>query len=225
MTTTRSTTYTWLKKYIASLPRDEGVFLTEVDIAREAGTSRTPVREAFMRLASEGLLELIPRRGAWVAPISDSEITTVMEARQMVEEWSVRTLSHHATPELITELENCLDRQKAAVKDPVAFIEVDREFHTALVTATGNDVVARMYAGLLDRQQRMGMYAVSADAERSHHVVEEHRRIVSGIQQGETASAVERMSAHLDQTLAAMLGATANRGAQARRTAMEGEVV
>jgi len=225
MTTTRSTTYTWLKKHIASLPRDEGVFLTEVDIAREAGTSRTPVREAFMRLASEGLLELIPRRGAWVAPVSDSEITTVMEARQMVEEWSVRTLSQHATSELISELDGYLDRQKAAVSDPVAFIEVDREFHTALVTATGNDVVARMYAGLLDRQQRMGMYAVSADAERSHHVVEEHRRIVSGIQQGETASAVERMSAHLDQTLAAMLGATANRGVHARRTALEGGVV
>jgi len=220
----RRTTYAWLKKHIASLPRDEGVFLTEVDIAREAGTSRTPVREAFMRLASEGLLELIPRRGAWVAPVSDSEITTVMEARQMVEEWAVTTLSHHATPELIIELEACLERQTAAVSDPVAFIEVDREFHTTLVTATGNDVVARMYAGLLDRQQRMGMYAVSADTERSHHVVDEHRLIVSGIKQGETSSAVDRMSAHLDRTLAAMLGVTANRGLQVRRAAAEGEL-
>lgn len=220
----RSATYTWLKKHIASLPRDEGVFLTEVDIAREAGTSRTPVREAFMRLASEGLLELIPRRGAWVPPVPDSEITTVMEARQMVEEWAVRTLSQHATPELIADLEGHLDRQKEAVSDPVAFIDIDREFHTALVAGTGNDVVVRMYAGLLDRQQRMGVYAVSADAERSHHVVEEHRRIVSGIEQRETSSAVERMSAHLDRTLAAMLGATASRGAHARRAAVEGGV-
>lgn len=203
----RSTTYTWLKKYIATLPRGEGVFLTEAEVAERAGTSRTPVREAFMRLESEGLLELIPRRGAYVPPLSTSEITMIMEARSMVEEWSIRQVIEQPTEGLVEELYELIEQQEQAVNDPVAFIDFDRAFHTHLIWAAGNTAIARFYEGLRDRQLRMGIYAVSANEKRSRVVVEEHRAIVRSIEETDPGAAGHHMSLHLNTTLQAMLNA------------------
>lgn len=207
----RSATYTWLKTYIAGLPREEGVFLSETDVAVKAGTSRTPVREAFMRLESEGLLELIPRRGAYVPPVSDSEISTVMQAREMVEDWCIRQVVANPSPELVTELHELIDQQEQSLEDPVAFIDLDRAFHTHLVWGAGNKSVARFYESLRDRQLRMGIYAVTADVGRSRSVVEEHRAIAHGITNVDPATAQERVSSHLRKTLDAMLSAPRSR--------------
>lgn len=209
----RNATYLWLKKHIASLPRGEGAFLTEIDIAAQAGTSRTPVREAFMRLESEGLLELIPRRGAYVPPVSNSEIETMMQAREMVEDWCVRQLIASPSEELVQELHELIDQQEESIADPVVFIDLDRAFHTHLVWGAGNEVVARFYESLRDRQLRMGIYAVTADVDRSRSVVEEHREIVRSIAQLEPGTAQERMHSHLRETLNAMLTAPRPRNA------------
>lgn len=63
------------------MPRHEGVFLTEGAAAAATGTSRTPVREALLRLEAEGFLQIVPKKGAFVPPISDAEVESVMQAR------------------------------------------------------------------------------------------------------------------------------------------------
>ncbi|MCQ6569651.1 GntR family transcriptional regulator, partial [Bacillus mycoides] len=73
-------TYTWLKQQISAIPKDEGAFLTEADVARRTGAARTPVREALLRLEAEGLVNRIPKRGAYVPPLSEGDIRSVMQA-------------------------------------------------------------------------------------------------------------------------------------------------
>lgn len=59
-------TYAWLKRHISELPKEGGVFLSESEVAQAAGTSRTPVREALLRLETEGLLTIVPKKGAYI---------------------------------------------------------------------------------------------------------------------------------------------------------------
>src|ERR1043165_6519059 len=74
--------FRWLKQHIVTLPRGDGVFLTEAEVCRATGTSRTPVREALLRLESDGFLQIVPKKGAYVAPITEAEIDAVMQARK-----------------------------------------------------------------------------------------------------------------------------------------------
>ncbi|QOR69364.1 GntR family transcriptional regulator [Ruania alkalisoli] len=202
----RTETYQWVKSYIASLPRDQGTFLNEAEIAKEAGASRTPVREAFMRLQSEGLLERIPHRGAYVPPLPDSEIRAVMQARSMIETWAVDTLLTGAKPVPLDELDELLERQVGLWSAPVQFIELDREFHSRIVAAAGNAVIDQFYGELRDRQLRMGVYAVSSTEDRAARVVEEHRQIVDQLRTGDATGARAATDDHLQNTLEAMLG-------------------
>ncbi|MEE6295294.1 GntR family transcriptional regulator [Georgenia wangjunii] len=201
----RTETYEWIKTHIATLPRDKGVFLTEAEVAKAAGASRTPVREAFMRLQSEGLIERIPRRGAFVPPLPDSEIRTVMEARRMIELWSVEQIIADGSRISVDELEALLQQQASMWSDSLAFVEIDREFHSRIVAAAGNSVVDHFYGELRDRQLRMGVYAVSSTEDRAARVVDEHRQILESLRAADLPAARTATADHLLNTLEAML--------------------
>lgn len=201
----RTETYDWLKAHIASLPRDKGVFLTETEVAKAAGASRTPVREALMRLESEGLVERIPRRGAYVPPLPDEEIRTVMEARSMIEMWAVDVCLSAGGGLDLEGLDQLMKQQIATWSDPVKFIALDREFHVRIVAGAGNAVVSQFYSELRDRQLRMGVYAVSATEDRAAQVVQEHRQIVDALRRGDAEAARRATTEHLDHTMEAMI--------------------
>jgi DNA-binding GntR family transcriptional regulator len=146
----KDVTYGWLKRHISGLSRDGGVFLSESEVAQRAGTSRTPVREALVRLEAEGFLKIIPKKGAYVPPISDGEIEAVMQARGLVEDWCIRRIVP-ADPSLVAELERLVAEQEVVIDDPAAFIDLDRAFHRRLVQQAGNSVLAEFYESLRER--------------------------------------------------------------------------
>lgn len=193
----RDITYGWLKKHISELSRDGGVFLSESEVAQAAGTSRTPVREALLRLETEGLLTIVPKKGAYVPPIPDSEIEAVMQARALVEDWCVRRIAP-GDPSFVAVLERMVAEQRALIDDPVAFIDQDRAFHRALVRQAGNPVLAEFYESLRERQIRMGVRAVVSDGDRARKVLAEHSAIVRALAGGDAADA---LAAHLASTL------------------------
>jgi DNA-binding GntR family transcriptional regulator len=196
-----------LKRHIAQLPRHGATFLTESEVALAAGTSRTPVREALLRLEAEGFLEIVPKKGAFVPPISDAEVRAVMQARGLVEDWSVRSVASAAAgaeAEFLGELEQLLDEQQRLLVDPVAFIEHDRRFHRTIVRRAGNDVLAEFYETLRDRQVRMGLRAVASSANRARTVLTEHAAIVAALRRGDAEQAGAAVAAHLASTLAAL---------------------
>lgn len=196
-------TYRWLKNHIAGLPRQEGSFLTEMGVAEAAGTSRTPVREALLRLQAEGVVQLVPKKGAFVPPISDSEVQAVMQARGLVEDWCVRQVTP-LVGGLAEELDRLIAEQEGLAEDPVAFIDCDRTFHRTIVRRAGNPVLAEFYESLRERQVRMGLHALASAEDRVRTVLDEHAAIVSAVRSGDAEQAAYAVATHLASTLSTL---------------------
>lgn len=199
--------YTYTKSQILEGNYEGGELLSEGEVALVLAISRTPVREAFLRLEAEGFLRLYPKKGALVVPVSVGEIEIVMETRRLIECYSLsKLLESGAEPELATNLEVFVTRQEEALTqgDGHAFAEADREFHARIVESTNNAILIDLYHSLRDRQIRMAYTSISYDDMRSKSIISEHRLIADNITNGNSIKAVEEMNSHIDGTLHAL---------------------
>jgi len=185
------------------MPRSDGAFLTESALAEEAGVSRTPVREALLRLQVEGWVQIVPRKGAFVPSISESEVDAVMHARLLIEDWGVREACRVGGP-LANRLDVIVAEQRRHADDPNEFIQLDREFHRTIVDAAGNAVLADFYESLRDRQVRMGMRAVFSVPHRNQQVLAEHESIVNALRALDEVDAAEAVRNHIESTISAL---------------------
>lgn len=181
-----------------------GHLITEGEVAGALGMSRTPVREAFLRLEGEGLLRLYPKRGALVVPVSVGEVEAVMETRMLVERFALdKVLAGGPAPAIAVELDRAIAEQevRATEGDADGFVAFDREFHTTFVTAAGNPIVTGLYDSLRDRQQRMVITSLLIDTKRIESILVEHRALTEAIRSGELERAQTVLAAHLRGTL------------------------
>ena len=197
--TAPETAYLWLRREISSLPWDQEAFLSENAIAEAAGVSRTPVREALLRLEAAGLLRRVPHKGAYVPALTAQDIESMMEVREVIEDWAVRKVT--SLGRLGSELDLLLHAQEESLADPVAFIECDISFHKYIVHAAGNPALEELYDSQRFKQQRMGVKAIQDSQGRSDHVVAEHRAIVEAIRSQDSQIASAAVRSHLDSTL------------------------
>ncbi|ONM48835.1 GntR family transcriptional regulator [Nocardia donostiensis] len=194
--------YEWLKNTILTLPRDEEMFLSEAQVAAASGTSRTPVREALLRLEAEGFVRRVPHKGAYIPALTDKDVDDVMQARRVVEEWSITEVAPDPgqVPDRLREL---VKRQEADI-DPVEFIAHDLEFHTTVIRAAGNQVMHEFYRSLRDRQMRMGVRIMLSVEQRKKQVLIEHGAIVDALAASDTEAAIRAVREHLDTTLCSL---------------------
>ncbi|MCW2643526.1 MAG: gntR-family transcriptional regulator [Dactylosporangium sp.] len=174
--------YQHLKRAILEQLHPGGTLLTEAEIAEAVGVSRTPVREALLRLEAEGLVALYPKRGALVLPVSAQEIDEVIEARSLVEGHAAsRAWVHRA--ELAVTLEPLLQAMRDArpVGDAPAFMEADRAFHAAVVEIAGNSILADLYHRLRDRQMRMGVASMRISPDRMDRALADHEAMLAAL--------------------------------------------
>jgi DNA-binding GntR family transcriptional regulator len=201
--------YTYVKRQIVTAGYPGGTLISEGEVAAAVAVSRTPVREAFLRLEAEGLLRLYPKRGALVVPVSASEIRDVLDARLMIERHAARTAiaagDHHG---LAARLRAVLAEQDdpAAPRDAARFTEIDQRFHVTLVDAAGNQLLSAFYASLRDRQLRMGTAALLHDPHRYDGILAEHTAIADVIDGGDTEAVASTLAAHLAATRATLSG-------------------
>lgn len=183
-------------------------FLTEDAIATELGVSRTPVREAFLRLEAEGMLNLVPHKGAVIPPITERDVREVMEVRSVLEKWSASWLC--GEPETRAQVAARLRRLSAEMEELGAageiaeLIDCDRIFHGEPIAATGNRVMHDIYGRLRDQQVRMGVHAVLYGNARTEAVYAEHTAIVEAFEAGDADAVCEAIEAHLDATAATL---------------------
>lgn len=171
--------------------------LSENDLAQRLGTSRTPIRHAFALLQGEGLLELYPRRGALVVPISPSEADDVLEVRLLLEPYCARRAVTVGAP-LVAQLRAAIaDQEQTLAAGGAGFPEADRRFHRAIVGATENALLARQYDALRDRHRRIAASTIASDPTRVARFVAEHRDIAAAIERRDGDAAAELMAAHL----------------------------
>jgi DNA-binding GntR family transcriptional regulator len=174
-----------------------GTLLSENDLARRLGISRTPVRQAFLQLEAEELLELYPRRGALVRPISVSEAEDVLEARLLIETHCVRRVAAQGA-ELASALhESIAGQERTLLRGGIGFTVADREFHRTIVAANHNSILTRQYDSLRDRHQRITATAVARDPTRIARFIAEHREIAAAIERADPRAAAGLTAAHL----------------------------
>jgi DNA-binding GntR family transcriptional regulator len=185
----------------------DGSLLSEGTIAQELQISRTPVREAFLQLEGEGMLELYPKRGALVVPVTAAEVADVFDARLALERHCLVKLAGALPPGLPGELDEILDRQRAhlAAGDRAAFGAADRELHRAWIAAGGNRLLLGLYDQLRDRQQRITARMLARDgAARSRELLGEHEEIVAALTRGDGEGAATALERHLSAARAVM---------------------
>lgn len=197
----RDRAYHYLRGTVLSDPAVSGTFINEQVVATEVGISRTPVREALLMLAAEDLVQLVPHRGAFVAPLPGREIAELMQARGVIECWAATTsLAADAAP--VEAMNGVLEQQRAIVAqgDAKAFIELDSQFHALLVEAGGNSVLGRLYDNLRSKHVLLGVVALQRSATRRQDVLAEHQAIVDGLAAGDPAAAEKAILSHLGTT-------------------------
>ncbi len=191
--------YAHVKQAVLDRSYEGGTLLTEGELAEAVGVSRTPVREALLRLEVEGLIKLYPKKGALVLPVSAQEIADVVETRQLVEVHAARK-AVPARPGLIERLEELLRKQKkqAAAGDFAAAAVTDRCFHAEIVRSGGNEILSRLYDQLRDRQLRMGVAVMHSHPDRLAKTLAEHEQILDALRSGDAEAAVDVVHRHVN---------------------------
>jgi DNA-binding GntR family transcriptional regulator len=190
---------------------EPGERISPPEIAAAMGVSITPVRDAVNQMAAEGLLQVTPRRGTVVSPVSIVDITELYEIRLMIEPEAAELAAGRASADEIAgvrELAERLESDPAAAAGRVDDLETylqeiatDAELHAAIVHAAHNRRLAAVYDGL--RTHVLIARAVFPHLYRGRpHRRGEHRRIVDAIAQRDGVAARDAMAAHLRQALA-----------------------
>jgi DNA-binding GntR family transcriptional regulator len=203
MSTATSRAYDHLKQAILDRAYPGGALLSEGEVAAQVGVSRTPVREALLRLETEGLVRLYPKRGALVLPVSPQEITDVLETRELVETFTAGRAA--LGPALVEELETLLAamREHFESGDGREFSRADRGFHRALVAAAGNEILTQLYDTLRDRQLRMARLT-TGDPARTAHAIHDHAEILEAVRSGDRRRIRAVIHRHLQTAGAAL---------------------
>jgi DNA-binding GntR family transcriptional regulator len=186
-----------------------GELISEGDVATALGMSRTPVREAFLRLEAEGLLRLYPQRGALVVPVSPDEVRSVIEARLVLERFAATKVVGRgpaACAAVFERLSGELRRQRdaAATTDWREFLDSDRAFHAITLEESGNAILCGFYSTLRDRQMRMIGESALRDPDRVTTIMREHLGIAEALRDSDLQRALRAVQTHLASTVRAI---------------------
>jgi DNA-binding GntR family transcriptional regulator len=190
--------YEHLRRRIRELALPPGAPLRKEEIALELGVSRAPVSEAIGRLADEGLVEVFPQHGSFVAPIRAAEVRESLFIRTALETEAMRRLALTADAGLLARLDENLADQAAALKagDLPRFHDLDESLHALLFAAVESPRALRLLDAArapLDRVRRLTL----PEPGRAEATLAEHRRLVDAVRSGDPELAGAAMRVHL----------------------------
>ncbi len=201
---------------LAQIVRGElqaGNKISPASVAASLGISVTPVRDAVNLLAAEGLVEVHPRRGTIVAPVSARDVAELYEIRMLIEPAAAALASERATDEDVAEIRELAEYLESAppgrrtITDLDRFmteLSVDQDFHARVVRAAGNARLASVYEGL--RSHLLLVRITFPELNRNlPHRRGEHQRVAAAIATRDPAAARAAMTTHLEHTLADLL--------------------
>lgn len=202
--------YEIVRAKILSLELTPGSAIDEASIVKEYGVSRTPVREAIVRLASEGLVLLFPNRGSQVAPLDLEKIRDYLEAIDLCQRAVTAWAAVRRRPEHLAAIKDCALEFDRAIKaaDVDGMVLSNRAFHVSIAAACGNAQIAMAYQRLLDEGLRIArftlgdLYYRQTGTYRSFvdNVSREHAEMVDAIEAEDPRRAEVAAAAHTDHT-------------------------
>ena len=202
----RDVVFNTLRQAILRGELKPGERLMEIQLANKLGVSRTPIREAIRKLELEGLVLMIPRKGAEVAEITEKSLRDVLEVRRALEELSVQLACEKITKEEIRELERVAKEFQQVVKssDITEIAEVDVRFHDIIYTATDNQKLIQLLNNLREQMYRYRVEYLKRDGV-FPQLIAEHEAIIRHIENNENEKATEVMCRHIDNQVEAVI--------------------
>ena len=183
-----------LRQMVVDGRLEPGTPISEKDLCEEFGISRTPLREALKVLASEGLIELLPRRGAIVTPIVTEHLRQKFEVVRVLEDFAVKLVCERASDAQIAELQAVHKRLLDSFRRGADFVRVNDEFHRAIMSASGNQSLVEAHAPLWLHLQRARQLALRTE-DVSRGYVQAHERLMKAIVRRDADAAVKEMEA------------------------------
>ena len=195
----RDVVFNTLRQAILRGELKPGERLMEIQLANKLGVSRTPIREAIRKLELEGLVLMIPRKGAEVAQITEKSLRDVLEVRRALEELAVQLACDRMTAKGLEELKQAAEEFEAVLvnNDITVVAEADVAFHDVIYMATDNQ---KLISLLNNFREQMYRYRVEylKQKERYAQILQEHNDIVAAIEKGEKHRATEVTCRHID---------------------------
>ncbi len=190
--------YRDLRRRIRQMELQPGSRLPKNEIAQQYRVSRAPVSEAIARLADEGLVDVFPQRGSFVAPIRLEDIRECFLIRAGLEVETARRVAQLGDEQLLEALDRNLDEQAAAMRahDMEALDDLDEAFHIIIMAAVSSPRAMRLLdvtRAVLDRPRFHALHGVG----RAEDTLTEHRRIVDAIRSGDSELAAAAMRLHI----------------------------
>ena len=169
-----------------------GERLMEIKLANQLGVSRTPIREAIRKLELEGLVVMVPRKGAEVAKITEKDLRDVLEVRASLEELAISLACERITDEKIAELNDALEQFRTVIKgkDVTKIAQMDVAFHDVIFEATQNARLVQMVNNLREQMYRYRLEYLK-DFSTHSRLDEEHVKIFEAV----SARDIERATA------------------------------
>lgn len=191
--------YTHVRSQIITLEYKPGDFITDSQVAGELDISRTPVREAFQRLANEGLLINVPRKGWQIYSLSLADIEEIFDIKMVVEGLIARRAAACTDEHLMQELQTAVVRMNdaAEISDSDAWLNADVALHEVLFEMAQNGRAQRIILNLNDQWHRVRVGFVAMQG-RIHLSTQEHKELVESILAGNGEQAEQQMRTHLN---------------------------
>lgn len=195
--------YSDLRAELVSLQRHPGEVVSEAEIALSYGVSRTPVREAILKLSDEGLLEIFPQSGIFVSRIPLAALPEAIVIRKALEATTAQMAAQRATASQILNLHSILERQREAnaAGDGDAFHQADETFHATIAEVAGYPGIWTLIQQVkvhVDRYRRLTL----PQAGRIGRAIGEHEAILDAIEANDPSAARGAMELHLERLLA-----------------------
>lgn len=178
----REIVFEYLRNSILSGELEPGERLMELQLAQQLGVSRTPIREAIRKLELEGFVEMLPRKGAYVADVSIKDILDVLEVRMFLEGLATNLAAERMTDEEIEELKVILQKFEDEIEtmEKQEMIKLDNKFHDTIIKGSRNNKLMQIVQGLQEQFQRFRVIYFNEYSEHQD-LIKYHRAIVKAI--------------------------------------------
>ena len=195
----RDVVFKTLRKAILTGEIKPGERLMEIHLAKKIGVSRTPIREAIHKLEQEGLVTMIPRRGAIVAEISEKGLRDVLEVRRALDTFCAELACDRISEEEKEALKQACTDFEEAVKtgDATVIAKADVAFHDIIIGATGNERMVMTINNLAEQMYRYRFEYIK-DASQHERLIKEHRALMDAIVKENVIGARDAAREHID---------------------------
>ena len=209
----RDIVFETLREAIINQTLKPGERLMEIQLADEMGVSRTPVREAIRKLELEGLVVMVPRKGAYVAGISMKDIHEVYELRSALEALAASLAAARITDEELEKMERQVlkEAEETELNNLSGIVAIDTTFHDLLYQAAHNQRLVQFINILQEQLQRFRAASLSKPG-RSKTALDEHKKIVEALGERDARLAAKLATEHIENAENAMIFAMDKEG-------------